>query len=182
MRVSVKTNTYVFLAVLLFTIPVRWIISWVTAIAFHELCHYLAVKLCGGKVVGLTFGLGGADMQCSNMSDGCRIFSVLCGPLGGLLLACFGRWVPRISLCSFVLSLYNLIPIAPLDGGNLLCIISGQKTWFYIFEKSLLFIMFLFALYITFALKLGLLPIAIVAILYWKYRKIPCKEDCCGVQ
>ena len=63
MNISVKTNTYVFLTMLLFFIPVRWIISWVIAISFHELCHFLAVRLCNGKIYHLTIGLGGAEMH-----------------------------------------------------------------------------------------------------------------------
>lgn len=182
MNISVKTNTYVFLTMLLFFIPVRWIISWVIAISFHELCHFLAVRLCNGKIYHLTIGLGGAEMQCGNMSDKCLLISVLCGPIGGLLLAFLGQWIPRIALCSFVLSLYNLIPLLPLDGGRALYILSGERKWFYFFQKFILIIMFLLALFFAFSMKLGLLPIAIVAILYWKHRKIPCKEGRCRVQ
>ena len=81
MQFSVKVNTYIYLAILLLAIPVRWVCSWVVAVACHEFCHWLAVKLCKGNVFSLEIGLNGADMQCSNMTDRCRLFSVLCGPL-----------------------------------------------------------------------------------------------------
>lgn len=182
MQFSVKTNTYIFLTVLLFTIPLRWIISWLTAIIFHELCHLFAVWLCGGRVYSLTVGLGGADIQCSNMSDSCRLVSVLFGPIGGLLLACLGRWIPRIALCSFFLSLYNLLPLLPLDGGRALCIIFRESKYFFVFQKIFLTFMFFLAVICSFFFKLGLMPLAVVAIHYLKIRKIPCKEGICKVQ
>ncbi len=182
MRFSVKTNTYIYLTILLFTVPLRWIISWLIAIVFHEFSHWLAVKLCGGKVYKLEIGLGGADMQCSNMPERYRFLAILCGPIGGLLLACLGRWIPRVALCSFFLSLYNLLPLLPLDGGRALCILLRGSKWFFLFQNIFLIFMILLAIFCAFYLKLGLLPVVVVAILYVKCRKIPCKEGVCKVQ
>ena len=182
MQISIKSNTYIYLAVLLFFIPVKWMISWVIAIVFHELCHLLAVKISGGEIIGLTIGLGGAEIQCGNMTQKSRMFSVLLGPIGGLALSLFDRWIPKIAICSLFLSVYNLIPILPLDGGRALHILFGEKRWFYNFQKILLIFILFLSLYIAFFMKIGLLPIVIVVILYWKYRKIPCKQGCCIVQ
>ena len=182
MHILIKPNTYIFLTILLFTIPLTWISSWIIAILFHEFCHYIAVILCRGKIHSLKIGLLGAEMQCSNMSDACQVIAVLCGPIGGLFLACLGRYCPRIALCSFFLSIYNLIPLLPLDGGRVLYILFGNRKWFYYFEKYILIILFLCAIFSLFFLKLGLFPIAMVVILYLKYRKIPCKEGVCKVQ
>ena len=182
MHILIKPNTYIFLTILLFTIPLTWISSWIIAILFHEFCHYIAVILCRGKIHSLKIGLLGAEMQCSNMSDACQVIVVLGGPIGGLFLACLGRYCPRIALCSFFLSIYNLIPLLPLDGGRVLYILFGNRKWFYYFEKNILVILFLCAIFSLFFLKLGLFPIAMVVILYLKYRKIPCKEGVCKVQ
>ena len=175
MRFSVKANTYIFLAILLFIIPLRWTTSWLFAVAFHEFCHWLAVRLCGGEVYRLEIGLGGADMQCSNMSDGCRLFAILCGPIGGFLLAGMGRWFPRTALCSFFLSLYNLLPLLPLDGGRALHILFRENRWICVFEKIFLVLILLLGFFCTFWLKLGAWPLAFAAILYLRNRKIPCK-------
>lgn len=175
MRFSVKANTYIYLTILLFLIPLRWIVSWLVAVAFHECCHWLAVRLCGGNVYRLEIGLGGANMQCDNMTDGCRLFSVLCGPFGGLLLVGIGQWFPRVALCSFFLSLYNLLPLLPLDGGRALCILLRANKSFFVFQKAFFAVLLAIAIICTFYLKLGLLPMAAVAILYLRSRKIPCK-------
>lgn len=182
MHLFIKPNTYIFLTILLFTIPLPWISAWIIAIIFHEFCHYIAVILCGGETYSLKIGLLGAEMQCSNMSDICQVITILCGPIGGLFLTCFGHCFPRLALSSFFLSLYNLIPLLPLDGGRVLYILFEKRKWFYHFEKFLLIILFFCAVFLTFFLKLGLLPITAVAILYLKYRKIPCKEGICKVQ
>lgn len=175
MRFSVKANTYIYLTILLFVIPLRWIVSWLVAVAFHEFCHWLAVRLCRGSVYCLEIGLGGATMQCSNMTNGYRLFSILCGPIGGLLLVGIGRWFPRVALCSFFLSLYNLMPLLPLDGGRALCILLKESKWFFAFQKTFVAVLLSIAIFCTFYLKLGLLPMAAVAILYLRSRKIPCK-------
>ncbi len=182
MHILIKPNTYIFLTILLFTIPLTWISSWIIAILFHEFCHYIAVILCRGKIYSLKIGLLGAEMQCSNMSDVSQVIAIMCGPIGGLFLACFGQCFPRLALCSFFLSLYNLIPLLPLDGGSVLYILFGNRKWFHYFEKFLLVTLFLCALFLSYFLKIGLLPMATVAILYLKYRKIPCKEGVCKVQ
>ena len=175
MRFSVKANTYIYLTILLFTIPLQWIVSWSIAVAFHECCHWIAVKICRGDVYSLEIGLGGAAMQCSNMTNGCRLFAVLCGPIGGLLLSGIGQWFPRVALCSFFLSLYNLLPLLPLDGGRALCILLRESKWFFVFQKVFLVMMLFVTVFCTFYLNLGLLPIAVVAILCLRNRKIPCK-------
>ena len=138
MHIYIKPNTYIFLTILLFTIPLTWISSWIAAIMFHEFCHYIAVLLCKGKIYRLNIGLFGAEMQCSYMSGLCQVIAVLCGPIGGLFLACLGFYCPRIALCSFFLSIYNLIPLVPLDGGKALYILFGNRKWFHHFEMFLL--------------------------------------------
>ena len=182
MQLSIKPYTYIALSILLFTIPLRWFVCWIIAVAFHEICHLIAVKSCGGEILSLSIGVGGAEIQCGNMTEKKNLLSVLLGPVGGLLLACFGHWLPGVALCSFILSVYNLIPVLPMDGGRALCILFGERKWVYCFQNIMLMILFVLALLFTFLMKLGLLPVTIVAILYLKHRKIPCKESFCKVQ
>lgn len=182
MQVSIKSNTYIYLTVLLLIMPIQWIISWLVAVTIHELCHFLAVKLCGGKVYKLEIGLGGANMICSTLSDKHRVFAILCGPLGGLVLGCFGRWFPRVALCSFFLSVYNLYPILPFDGGRLLRIKIKSDRVFNLLQRILILIVVFAAAFATFYLHLGVLPFAIAIGMWLKNRKIPCKEAVCRVQ
>ena len=175
MQISVKPNTYIYLTFLLFTVPLRWIISWLIASAFHELCHIFAVKLCRGKVYSLTVGIGGADIQCSNLSDRLRIFAILSGPVGGLVFSLLGNWFPRVALCSFFLSIYNLIPIMPFDGGRAFSILLINKRMFFCFQRVFIIIAFIIALFVVLYFRLGPLPLLIVFVIWLKNRNTPCK-------
>lgn len=182
MQVSIKANTYIYLTILLLIIPIHWIVSWFVAVIIHEFCHFLGVKLCGGKVYKIEIGLCGANMICSTLSDIGRFFAILCGPLGGLILACFGKWIPRVALCSFFLSVYNLYPILPFDGGRLLRILIKSDRVFKFLQQILILIVIFAAIFATFFLRLGVLPFAVAIGIWLKNRKIPCKEAVCRVQ
>ena len=182
MQITVKPNTYIFVAVLLLLVPFPWLVAWSLAIVVHELCHWLAVRLCGGRIKRLCVGVAGADMQSSGLSERKYLFSVLCGPIGGFLPILFGAWIPRIALCSWLLSVYNLMPVLPLDGGRALQIFLNNETKFHKIEKIFLISVTICATYVAVFLHLGLLPVCIVGILWLKSRKIPCKEWICKVQ
>ena len=182
MKISVKWNTYLYLTLLLLMIPVQWIISWIMAIIIHELCHWIAVKICGGSILHIKIGIGGAQLRCSNLSDICRLFAIICGPLGGIFVIFIGKWFPRVALCSFFLSIYNLIPLLPLDGGQIFRILIKSDRIFSILQNVFLLSFILLALFATFYLHLGVLPMLVMLGIYLKCRKIPCKEGICRVQ
>ncbi len=182
MSVSVKSNTYLYLAILLFLVPLPWLIAWLVAVIFHELSHCLAVRLCGGSVYQLTVSIGGADMQCSPMTDAKRVIAILSGPIGGLSLLAFYRLYPQLAICTWLLSAYNLLPLLPLDGGRVLQILMGNSIWFHRVQRVLMLILFALAGYTFLWLRLGPLPLIIVGILFFKYRKTPCKTASCRVQ
>jgi len=182
MKIVIKPNTYLYLAILLLLIPLPWLISWLIAVFFHEFCHWLGVKLGGGSVLQLTVGLSGANMESTAMSERQRLLAVLSGPAGGLLLLLLARWFPKIAICSWLLSMYNLLPVLPLDGGRALQILLRRDRVFCTVERVLLFCLTLLAVYSAFFLKFGILPIMIISILWLKNRKSPCKEMICKVQ
>ena len=179
-KVYIKPNTYIYMVLLLFLIPIKWLFAWILAAGFHELCHWLAVKLCGGEIYSISIGIGGAKMDCGPLSDKKRLFAVLSGPIGGFLLLIFGRWLPRTALCSWLLSIYNLLPLLPLDGGRALEILLGNKV--NIAQKIFLLTLSAVALYVSAVLHLGLFPLAFVAFLWLKNRITPCKVGACKVQ
>ena len=98
-NVWLDPNLFITFAVLAFLVPLPWLLSWVVAVCFHELCHLVAVRLCGGSVSTFTLRLGGAIMESTDLSDNAYIFSVLAGPVGGLVLVLLGRWFPRLAIC-----------------------------------------------------------------------------------
>ena len=182
MRVTVNQNTYIYLAALVLLIPFPWLFGWLTAVIFHEFCHWLAVSLCGGTVHKLTVGLAGANMETGPMTERKRLLAVLSGPVGGALLVFLGRWFPRVAICSWVLTVYNLLPLLPLDGGRVLQILIKENKIFSTVERIVLFFLTAIALYASFVLKFGVLPMLIIGILWLKNRKSPCKDKLCKVQ
>lgn len=181
MSVTLKLNTYIYFVLLLFLVPIKWLLAWLTAVSFHEFCHWVSVKLCGGEIYGLTVGIGGANMECTPLSNGKRLFAVLSGPIGGFALVLLGRWIPRTALCSWLLSVYNLLPMLPLDGGRALEILVGKQAASVI-DRIFLIFLSLVALYVAINLHFGILPLAIIGGLWLKHRKSPCKPPICRVQ
>lgn len=182
MRITISSSTYLYFAIMLLILPLQWLFAWWIAVCFHELCHYLAVKLCGGESYHLRVSFGGAVISCSELTDGKHLIALLAGPLGGLLLVFLGRWFPRLALCSWLLSLYNLLPLLPLDGGQALRLMMKNSKIFYTVERTILIILTVCCIYASAILRFGVLPIVIIGMLWLKNRNIPCKELTCKVQ
>ncbi len=176
MLFEVKSNTYLYLAVLLFLIPLQWLLAWIIAVIVHETSHYIAVVLCGGQVCHLTVSIGGVTMQCCPMTETKQVISILCGPVGGLTLLAFYSIFPQLAVCAWLLSAYNLLPILPLDGGRVLQILMGDSLLFHCFQKLLLSLMLILSLYVLVWLNLGPVLLTVVLILFIKHRKTPCKK------
>ncbi len=105
------------------------------AILVHELGHAWAIKHYGyGKSRILLWGMGGLCMNRANYNDKDGLKIVLAGPIAGALLglpALAGLFLlPELSVVTPVLefaifvtlgwSVFNLLPIFPLDGGRAL--------------------------------------------------------------
>lgn len=106
----------------------------------HEAGHWLALRLCRCQVRGIVVSLRGLRMDYTGILSRCQMVRVcLSGPAAGVfyaLLAAYGgqllRWDALLvtSGISLLLSLFNLLPALPLDGGRLLeCLgISPRRT------------------------------------------------------
>ena len=105
-------------ALLILTLPLKFLMGAALAALIHELCHALAVKLAGGDILGLTLDAGGVTMEVSDLDAGRELLCALAGPAGSLLLSLVP--LPGISLCALIQGLFNLIPLGPLDGGRAL--------------------------------------------------------------
>lgn len=175
-RIQISAGSCIFAALLLLVLPLQWVLAAMFAAGFHELCHACAVSLCGGTIKRLTLGSGGAVMEVESMTRGRELICALAGPFGGLLLLLFSRWIPRIAICAGVQSLYNLLPVYPLDGGRALrcgaaLLLPGRgERICVILENCCLLCAFLLAVYASFWLKLGFVPIAFAAILLLKRK------------
>lgn len=125
---------FLLVAALLFYLDRENLLPWIAAAAaLHELGHYVAVRLTGGRVQRLHLSLTGADMKLDPrhpISYGGGLAVLLAGPASNLLLALLciqlGRgWDTLYVLAGLSLSLgcFNLMPIYPLDGGRALLLI-----------------------------------------------------------
>lgn len=189
-RFTLSASLPLYLAALLLLLPLRWLTAWVLAAAVHEAGHLLAVRLCGKRILSMEIGAGGAVILTEPMTARQSIFSTACGPLAGLLLIFLVGSFPRIALCAAVQSLYNLLPIWPLDGGRLLRLlvlsmpeVSGNRICLWI-EAGCLVLIVTLAILATVVLGMGLLPVLAAAFLLVRTlgRKFPCKETKVAVQ
>ena len=182
MQFRIYSNTYFYFVLLLFLVPLPWLSAWLVAVTVHELSHYAAVRIFGGSVDSLSVGLGGANMSCSNLTEWKSFCAILAGPVFGFLPAFLGSWFPRLAVCCWVLTVYNLLPLLPLDGGRALQILLKDNKCFYIIQRIVLVLLAGISVYSAFVLRIGALPLAVVVGLWLKIRKRPCNEVVCKVQ
>lgn len=99
------------------------------AVFIHEFCHFLALRLMGQRVVKIKIELCGIRMDYMGISSPLiDVFTAFAGPLGGmvyglLLLLCLGGTEHDMVILSaefsLLYSLFNLLPVVPLDGGRI---------------------------------------------------------------
>ncbi len=177
-------------ALALLLIPLPWIIAWFAASLVHELGHFLAVCLCGGNVYEIRVDNCGIKMRIPQLSAKSEALCAAAGPTAGALLLLFARWMPRLALCGVFQSLYNLIPLFPMDGGRILLGLlrsafpnTADKIYVYISFAALL-LLFLLSVYAAFLLKLGAVPLILYGMLLFQIHKvkISCKPGQLRVQ
>lgn len=180
----ISASLLICLALGLLVLPMQWVFAAVLAAVFHEYCHYLAIRLCGGQTAGLNAGLLGARLEVRGLSTPQELVCALTGPLGSLSLLLAARWLPRTAICAGLQGLYNLLPVYPLDGGRVvrcfaeLCLpplvavkLCAALEWVCLIGLLLL------GIYGSFVLNLGLLPVlGSISLGVRAFRgKIPCK-------
>lgn len=128
-RVEV-TGGFLLLAAVLFYLDTQGLLLWgVLACVIHELGHYGAIYALGGRIVQLRLSISGAEMvlsAASPMSNVRQFLSALAGPAANLIAALMlSRLVQPLSApwdlftgLNLSLALFNLLPIAQLDGGR----------------------------------------------------------------
>ena len=128
-RVEVTGGFLLVMAWLNYTDTQRLLPAALCAAAAHELGHWVAICLLGGRVCRLRLSAVGAEMVLErSLSYGRECFCALAGPAVNLLLAvCFSRgaqeWTLVFAGLNLALALFNLLPLPALDGGRaLLCV------------------------------------------------------------
>lgn len=132
-RLSVSPGAALFYPLLLLSAEDWELCSLLAAAGFHEAGHALALVCLGGRIRGLALGLSGLRMDAllppSPAAEAC---CALAGPAAGLLWACAaarigGARYLYASGLSALLSLFNLLPCLPLDGGRAILALSGRE-------------------------------------------------------
>lgn len=181
---GIRAEWWIMTALGLLVLPLRWLLAAFIAAAIHELCHIGAVWLCGGWVNGFRMGMVGAVLDAYGLSRKQMLLCSLAGPLGPLLLLPLARWIPCIAVCAVVQSIYNLLPVYPLDGGRALRIFIAMICPAVVGGKIVRCVEWIclggivcLGICASCCIHLGILPLlaAIMLVAKTKFRKIPCK-------
>lgn len=131
------------------------------SVVFHELSHYGMASMFKYKIERMEFNIWGGvlDLESYVIKPFHEIIILLMGPIMNLLIALIfsilsqyvqGNFIKDIILVNTVLVIFNLIPIAPLDGGK---IIRLYLTYFIGYGKAIkitLFFSEIFAFFLFF--------------------------------
>jgi len=132
---------------LLSMVAYAFVFGWWYAVGFvllifgHEMGHYLAAKQRGLNVGAPTFiPFVGAWIQLKDqpMNVETEAYVGIAGPVAGTIAAgaCYyaaeyfqSELLLALSYSGFMINLFNLIPLSPLDGGRITAIISPKVWW-----------------------------------------------------
>ena len=166
---------YLYAALLLLVLPIRWIAAFFVAAAVHELGHICSLKLMRIRIEHISVGQSGAIIETGCMHIGQELVCALAGPLAGLAVCMLARSFPLFALCAFIQTIYNLIPVYPMDGGRALrCVLSAFLSWKIVaIIECVITLLFLSGLLIFSAVlvskgSLGFLPILVVFLIAGK--------------
>lgn len=183
----------VFLAAAVFVLllPLDLLAAMLLAMGIHEGGHYLMIRICGGVVRELRMTPEGIRMEVEGLHRWQELICALAGPVSGLMMLFFLRWLPRTAICAVCQSLFNLLPIYPLDGGRALQCGSELvlpfrvAKWVCAFvERACIIGLFVLGVYSCFWLRLGLFPFLLSGwvVLRSIQGKIPCKAGSFSLQ
>lgn len=106
----------------------------IPAVLVHELGHVLFLRLQGKRLTRVRVALSGLTLDYAGNLRG--MDALLCcgaGPLFGLAYAAATlssqqRFFQLSGTVSLLLSLFNLLPVLPLDGGRIVAALAGPRT------------------------------------------------------
>lgn len=119
-RWVVSPSFYVFWAIFCLLDTQNVLPVFVVAAVIHELGHAAAIVCLGGRIACIRLHAAGAVIvQGKLLSDARECLVSLAGPAAGLLAAMIFAFLqhPMGAGANLVLSLFNILPILPLDGG-----------------------------------------------------------------
>ncbi len=115
---SVQPAFYIFIALSFFSLPMQWVIGWLVAAGMHEFFHILMMWILKVPIQSIRLCVSGAVIATGTVMPLKEYLCAMAGPVGGLLALLLIKVMPQIALCAAIQSLYNLLPVYPLDGGR----------------------------------------------------------------
>lgn len=127
---DIGSGAVILLSLLYFFFGFSTLSALLVAVIIHELGHAAALYAFGAEINSLRFDISGLCMSyCGLTGRASEFVALLSGPLAGFLFAYLFSEIGReyssefllmSSGFGFILSVYNLLPILPLDGGRIL--------------------------------------------------------------
>lgn len=132
-KITIAAQWFIFYALVLLLVPIRWVLGWSLASLLHEFGHCIALKLCNVRIVEIRINIHGAQITAEPIPQAKEAICALAGPAVGLCTLLVLRYAPYMALSGFIQSCFNLLPVYPLDGGRalrcfLLCYFNTHKT------------------------------------------------------
>jgi stage IV sporulation protein FB len=137
-RLSVSPAAALLGALLYCTASFSELAAILAPVIVHELGHIVALRLYGMRVRRITADLRGLCIEYSGLCTPLgHAVSALAGPAAGLGYAFAASYYSRggsnevLTLSagvSLLLSLFNLLPILPLDGGRIVAALIGEEN------------------------------------------------------
>jgi len=170
------------IAMLILNNHIGMILPLLAAVSVHELGHAVAILLYKGSIRTIALNAGGLkiDYDSIRFNYGQDIVCAAAGPIAGLSAAIIGSYlnVNVFAGISIVISMFNLLPVRPLDGGrilwNLFMMLFGvnAEKIIRIVEIAVLLLIWVISIYASIYSNGNLSLLTIAAVLTFYY----CKE------
>lgn len=129
-RVTISLALTLAAAFIYYVVSIETAIAIALPVAVHELAHIIALRIFGLKVKNVRAELTGLCIDyCGFAEPLAHIAAAFAGPAGGFIYAYAASLIARETGCawlelsagiSLLLSVFNLLPVLPLDGGRIL--------------------------------------------------------------